>query len=182
MAIFKQVESGINPYAEDYMATKIAYILRPEAILSNYWGGYGFVKGTLQEVTEQFYIVRNLYHKSNYIPLRHFVLSFDPYYEYDITPFQAYQIAKKVCKIFADAQYQVIFSVHENTNHLHVHILVNTIDLTNGMVICIISMPSETMLNLFCNHTDYGMEIIHYFYISSLSYRSIPSNTQIIII
>ena len=44
MAIFKQVESGINPYAEDYMATKIAYILRPEAILSNYWGGYGFVK------------------------------------------------------------------------------------------------------------------------------------------
>lgn len=59
MAIFKQVESGINPYAEDYMATKIAYILRPEAILSNYWGGYGFVKGTLQEVTEQFYIVRN---------------------------------------------------------------------------------------------------------------------------
>ena len=134
MAIFKQVESGINPYAEDYMATKIAYILRPEAILSNYWGGYGFVKGTLQEVTEQFYIVRNLYHKSNYIPLRHFVLSFDPYYEYDITPFQAYQIAKKVCKIFADAQYQVIFSVHENTNHLHVHILVNTIDLTNGML------------------------------------------------
>lgn len=107
---------------------------RLEAILSNYWGGYGFVKGTLQEVTEQFYIVRNLYHKSNYIPLRHFVLSFDPYYEYDITPFQAYQIAKKVCKIFADAQYQVIFSVHENTNHLHVHILVNTIDLTNGML------------------------------------------------
>ena len=191
MAIFKQVESGINPYAEDYMATKIAYILRPEAILSNYWGGYGFVKGTLQEVTEQFYIVRNLYHKSNYIPLRHFVLSFDPYYEYDITPFQAYQIAKKVCKIFADAQYQVIFSVHENTNHLHVHILVNTIDLTNGMLYncdmhnfyavrqtAVLKKLSEQ----FCNHTDYGMEIIHYFYISSLSYRSIPSNTQIIII
>lgn len=38
MAIFKQVESGINPYAEDYMATKIAYILRPEAILSNSLG------------------------------------------------------------------------------------------------------------------------------------------------
>ena len=29
MAIFKQVESGINPYAEDYMDTKNAYILRP---------------------------------------------------------------------------------------------------------------------------------------------------------
>ena len=108
MAIFTQVKPGSNLYTEDYIATKIAYILRPEAILSNYWGGYGFVKGTIQEVTEQFYIVRNLYHKSNYIPLRHFVLSFDPYYEYDITPFQAYHIAKKVCKIFADAQYQVI--------------------------------------------------------------------------
>lgn len=46
MEIFTQAESGINPSAEDYMATKIAYILRPEAILSNYWGGYGFVKGT----------------------------------------------------------------------------------------------------------------------------------------
>ena len=80
MEIFTQAELGINPSAEDYMATKIAYILRPEAILSNCWGGYGFVKGTLQEVTEQFYIVRNLYHKSNYIPLRHFVLSLDPYY------------------------------------------------------------------------------------------------------
>lgn len=94
MAIFKQVESGINPYAEDYMATKIAYILRPEAILSNYWGGYGFVKGTLQEVTEQFYIVRNLYHKSNYIPLRHFVLSFDPYLEYVLRFSMAYRLLK----------------------------------------------------------------------------------------
>ena len=92
------------------------------------------MKGTLQEVAEQFYIVRNLYHKSNYIPLRHFILSFDPYYEYDIIPFQAYHIAKKVCKIFADAQYQVIFSIHENNSHLHVHIPVNTIDLTNGML------------------------------------------------
>ena len=134
MAIFTQVKPGSDLYTEDYIATKISYILLPEPILSHYWGGYGFVKGTLQEVTEQFYIVRNLYHKSNYIPLRHFVLSFDPYYEYDITPFQAYHIAKKVCKIFADAQYQVIFSVHENNSHLHVHILVNTIDLTNGML------------------------------------------------
>ena len=62
------------------------------------------------------------------------IFSFDPYYEYDITPFQAYHIAKKVCKIFADAQYQVIFSIHENNSHLHIHILVNTIDLTNSML------------------------------------------------
>ena len=62
------------------------------------------------------------------------IFPFDPYYEYDITPFQAYHIAKKVCKIFADAQYQVIFSIHENNSHLHIHILVNTIDLTNGML------------------------------------------------
>ncbi|MBT9751518.1 relaxase/mobilization nuclease domain-containing protein [Coprococcus comes] len=35
---------------------------------------------------------------------------------------------------FCNAQYQVIFSIHENNSHLHVHILVNTIDLTNGML------------------------------------------------
>lgn len=31
MAIFKQVESGINPYAEDYMATKLHtfFVLKP---------------------------------------------------------------------------------------------------------------------------------------------------------
>lgn len=134
MAIFKQVESGNNPspYAENYIASKIAYILRPEAILSNYWGGYGFVKGNINEVIQQFYTVRDLYHKSNYIPLRHFILSFDPFYEYDITPFQAYHIGKEICKIFANAQYQVIFSVHEDKSHLHIHILLNTVDLTNG--------------------------------------------------
>ena len=44
MAIFTQVKPGSDLYSEVYIATKIAYILRPEAILSNYWGGYGFVK------------------------------------------------------------------------------------------------------------------------------------------
>lgn len=67
MAIFTQVKPGSDLYTEDYIATKIAYILRPEAILSNYWGGYGFVKGTLQEVTEQFYILQMLSNRLSFL-------------------------------------------------------------------------------------------------------------------
>ena len=39
-----------------------------------------------------------------------------------------------IYKFIGHAQYQVIFSIHENNSHLHVHIFVNTIDLTNDML------------------------------------------------
>lgn len=160
MAIFKIADPGSNQYTENYIADKIAYILRPKAILSGYWGGYGFVKGNIHEVTEQFYIVRNSYHKSNYIPLRHFILSFDPYWEYNITPFQAYHIAKWICKIFAEAQYQVIFSIHEDKNHLHIHILVNTINLTNG----VLYNSDQRNFYIIRNHVDFVLHSYRLWY------------------
>ena len=79
MAVFKIAEPAQNVYDEGYIAEKINYILQPEKIRSGCWGGFGFLKCSVNEVIDQFYIVKNIYHKSAYIPLRHYIISFDSY-------------------------------------------------------------------------------------------------------
>lgn len=131
MAVFKIAEPAQNVYDEGYIAEKINYILQPEKIRSGYWGGFGFLKCSVTEVIDQFYIVKNIYHKSAYIPLRHYIISFDSFLE-KLTPYQASLIAERVCYDLASEGYQVIYAIHEDTYNLHIHILLNTINLFSG--------------------------------------------------
>lgn len=132
MAVFKLADPGKNVYDENYIAEKIQYILQPQKILSNYWGGFFFLKSSVENVIKQFYIVRNIYHRKDYIPLRHYIISFDGLWEYEITPFQAKCIAHWICLEFANCMHQVIYAVHEDTSNLHIHILLNTVNIANG--------------------------------------------------
>ena len=132
MAVFKIADAGHDVYDDDYIAKKIRYILQPSKIISNYWGGFFFLKGSVDEVIDQFYTVRNIYHRKDYIPLRHYIISFDGMWEYGITPFQAKCIAYWICREFSECMHQVIYAVHEDTSNLHIHILLNTVNIANG--------------------------------------------------
>lgn len=81
----------------------------------------------------QFNAPKNIYHKENYISIRHFILSFSPELD-DVTPYQAAQIADRVAEIFAD-EYQVIYAVHENTDNPHIHFLVNPVNIHTGKLL-----------------------------------------------
>lgn len=62
--------------------------------------------------------------------LWHFVLSFDNYTESDITPVMAYNIAGRILTLFDG--HQAIYAVHEDTDNLHVHFMINATSFYNG--------------------------------------------------
>ena len=80
----------------------------------------------------QFTLPSIIFNKKKHIPLEHFVLSFDGYYDKNITPAIAYEIGADICNYFYEKNQQVIYSVHEDTDHVHLHILVNTVSILDG--------------------------------------------------
>ena len=79
---------------------------------------------------EQFIIINQWYCKPNFIPIRHIVLSLDPYsYEDKTLPQQLAAIIDRFClHVFAN-DYQVIYAIHEDEIQLHAHIMINTVNL-----------------------------------------------------
>ena len=58
------------------------------------------------------------------VRLRHSVISFD---EGDhITAAQAAEIAEQAVRYFGD-QYQILYSVHEDAEHIHAHVVMNQV-------------------------------------------------------
>lgn len=59
----------------------------------------------------------------------HIVLSFK---EGEITPDTAYEITEKFIELYLRNQYEVVFSVHDNTDHIHSHIVFNSVSCIDG--------------------------------------------------
>ena len=67
--------------------------------------------------------------------LLHFSINYDtPNTEHLVCPELAWQHADFICKkqLFP---YQCLFTIHENTDHLHTHFVINSIDLNTGLKI-----------------------------------------------
>ncbi|MCD8015650.1 MAG: relaxase/mobilization nuclease domain-containing protein [Lachnospiraceae bacterium] len=148
MAVFKVVPPSKDKYEIGYIRKKIEYILQPSKILSNEWGGLNFLFSSEESIINQFYIVRNILHKQSCVPLMHFVFSLDGYYDEDIHPSQMGCIAYQICKMLARDQYQIIYAVHEDTNQLHTHFLLNTTNLYTGRQYQFYNRDLQTFLDL----------------------------------
>lgn len=137
MAIFKHVDlrhNELDSKNPNLISNEIMYILNDFKMKHGYWGGYNFLRlMDVQDIIMQFNTPKNIYHKENYISIRHFVLSFSPEFD-DVTPYQAAQIADRIAEIFA-SEYQVIYAVHENTDNPHIHFLVNPINIHTGKLL-----------------------------------------------
>lgn len=122
---------------KDYMDWKaiynvINYIFHYSSVPLEYVGGYGisFIEGDYaDDIIEQFETVKIIYKKEMFKLLRHFVITFAPYE--NITPMKAKEIAWEFIKYFGK-NYQVVFAVHTNTEHVHVHIVLNTTNIFTG--------------------------------------------------
>ena len=130
MALFKPVSLGHNSDNPNLIKNQIKYILRADKKVT-YWDGYNFVMNDVESIIEQFYAVRKVYRRFNGIQMRHFVLSFSDYYEGYLNGYQAYMIGKLISQVFCE-HYQIIFAVHEKPKQLHIHFLVNTVDIHDG--------------------------------------------------
>ena len=110
----------------DALSTVITYCCAPEKTKSGYIGGFGI---NIHDAAEQMESLARTYYKADGIRLRHMVLSFESWEK--ITPFMAFQIAYQAAWYYGSS-YQILFAVHENTTHPHIHFVMNTVSYLDG--------------------------------------------------
>lgn len=121
-----------NPDAVKKLA---AYILNPDKTSSNYTKYYGVLESSPECIQSNFASIASI-HKKDMKGRRkaeHFVISAHGKSEVEemggIEIFHEGVI--KYCEHLAQ-NHQLVFAIHENTNNLHAHILLNPINCTNG--------------------------------------------------
>ena len=132
MATVKEIEKAIK--AHQYVSDSIAYILSPE----NRNGDEKCFQSTclncandsVEGLVQQFYVVRMAYNKNDNILSHHYVQSFSP--NEKVTPEIAHQIGVELAENIAPG-FQVIVSTHVDKDHLHNHIIINSVSMETGL-------------------------------------------------
>lgn len=78
---------------------------------------------------DEMQLVKTVYGKTTGRQARHYILSFarsEP-----IVPSQALDIASQAAAYFAD-RYQVVYGIHTDTDLIHIHFIVNTVNYVTG--------------------------------------------------
>lgn len=132
MAICKEVENSIK--AHQYVYDSIAYVLSPE----NKHGDEKCFRATclncenagIDSLAQQFFETRRAYNKDKEILAHHYVQSFSP--NENITPELAHQIGVELAEKIAPG-FQVIVSTHIDKDHIHNHLIINSVSMETGM-------------------------------------------------
>lgn len=123
MAIFETFNGNGNYRNENAIEAVTEYIFNPYKSPGGYLGGCGvnpsYPAESMINVSEE-------YGKSSGVRLRHYVLSFAPN-ELN-NPQTANEIGTRIATLIG-REYQVIYAVHENKKHLHIHIMHNAISM-----------------------------------------------------
>lgn len=116
-----------NKYHDDQSYQDvIRYILQPQKCRHNLIGGYAV---SPEQATLEMEMLTKFWRKDHGVHLRHMVLSFTPAEIKD--PFEAYDIAINAVAFYGRT-YQIIFAVHEDSDHLHIHIVMNMVSYLDG--------------------------------------------------
>lgn len=92
-------------------------------------GGYGVTLTSAEDIINQFYTVKKLYNRMNGKQVVHIMFSVDK--TSFLNPVQVKILGNLLGQYFGDER-QVVFGVHTDTEHLHIHMVINTIAFTNG--------------------------------------------------
>lgn len=132
MATVKSVKPSIK--SKGYVAKSIKYILSPEnkngdekCIYSSFLNCCG---DCTDDFVTQFEITRLAFHKNEKILAHHYVQSFSP--NEKITPELAHQIGEELAECVASS-FQVIVATHVDKDHIHNHVLINSVSMKTGM-------------------------------------------------
>jgi len=123
MAIIKAVSSGAP------ISTAINYVTETEKTESKLISGYNLQSA--DTAAEEMQLTKELWNKTGGRTYKHFVQSFAP--DEEITPQLAHDIATEFvekCPIFKD--FEVLIATHEDKDHIHTHIVMNSVNLKDG--------------------------------------------------
>ena len=131
MAVVEPIRKPIK--AHQYVFDSIGYILSPE----NRNGNEKCFQATClncenngaDSLAKQFYVVRKAFNKDSKILSHHYVQSFSP--NEKITPELAHRIGVELVQKIAPG-FQVIVSTHIDKDHIHNHIIINSVSMKTG--------------------------------------------------
>ena len=131
MAVVEPIRKSVK--AHQYVYDTIAYVLSPE----NKHGDEKCFKATClncenesaESLAKQFYVTRKAFKKDDEILAHHYVQSFSP--NEKVTPELAHQIGVELMKKVAP-NFQVIVSTHVDKDHIHNHIVINSVNMVTG--------------------------------------------------
>ena len=132
LATVKEIEKSIK--AHKYVSDSITYILSPE----NRNGDEKCFQSTclncandsVEGLVQQFSVVRMAFGKDDNILSHHYVQSFSP--NEKITPELAHSIGVKLAESVAPG-FQVIVATHIDKDHIHNHLIINSVSAETGM-------------------------------------------------
>lgn len=102
----------------------IDYILR-SASLS---GGVGV---DVDDAVFQMQLVKKFWHKTAGRQVRHFILSFSNTSSESLPLEDIYDLSLQIAQHYC-ARYQIVFGIHTNSDHVHVHFALNTVSYIDG--------------------------------------------------
>ena len=127
MAVFRVVNKTGKYHDDTALMNVITYCCNPIKIKSGLVGGHAV---NPQYAIYEMEKVAKLCDKNRGLRLRHMYLSFD------LTELQnscgAYLIAYQAA-MFYGLDYQIIFCVHEDTEHINVHFVMNSVSYRSGL-------------------------------------------------
>ncbi len=129
MSIFKIMDHKYRNMQD--LENLVNYAIKPEHCIEGTYGAQGVLKGNTEEMYLQMYEIKNYFNKKKGRQAMHFILSFSEQEEKFIGLREALEIGYAVAGYFAG--WQIVFGVHTNGEHLHIHFVLNTVSYVNGL-------------------------------------------------
>ena len=121
----KEAKKGVK---STHLKNSIEYILNPNKCRD------GFLTGSLncqvESAYEDFLNTKQFYEKEDGRQGYHIALSFK---EGEVTPELALEITKRFAEEYLGNRFETIYAVHEDTLHLHGHIIWNSVSYSDGL-------------------------------------------------
>lgn len=110
-----------------HLKRSIDYITVPEKTQNG--RTIGAVNCMVGRAYEQMRETKVKFNKNNQRQGYHIVLSFK---EGEIDPYTAFEITQKFVDEYVGKKYEAVFAVHDNTEHIHSHIIFNSVSFVDG--------------------------------------------------
>ena len=129
MAITKILHIGEGKrWTGKHLKTAISYIAAPEKT-----GGGRYVSGVGCQPAfayEQMRETKELFSKTDKRQAYHIIISFE---EGEITAERAFEFLGRFVKEYLQDEYEAVYAVHDNTEHVHGHIIFNSVSRITGL-------------------------------------------------
>lgn len=147
MAIIKFINNKVS------LKKTLNYICKKEKTQNKLITG---INCTTENAYEEMMVVKRAFNKMGGREKIHFIQSFSPNDELDYKT--AHEIAIKLADRFKD--FQMVIATHQDTEHIHSHFVLNTVNYTNGRKIQFSDKDLEELKN-FSNKLciEYGLSI-----------------------